>query len=543
MSGYSHLHRRGAAYWFRRRVPTDLLKVLGRTEWKESLGTKDLEEAKRRCRERAVATDREITAARTRAAAVVSPPLTQQEARTIAERQLAEWLNHEEASRMERGRPNYESQSWMLSQFAETYREDLATGAWQTESEATEEALSAAGRFYPADHPSFRLLAFEMLKVRVRLAEGVAKRQAGEIVEPPAVPELAPPAPAAVTVGHLIDAYRVERVKLYGDEATDRKYAHVFRALEEGLGRDRPIRSVTRADCRSLRDLMASMPKYMGRRYPGLTIELASAAAKRDGAPLIGDRTVWSYLTNLSAVFNWAVEEEWLERNPAKGVAERGTAQIKRRGFKPGELEVLFRSLEGLREEDPWRFWMPAMALYSGARAGELAQLLVGDIKRIEGRYCFDLSEFDGQGVRVAGKRLKTEASERIVPVHPALIRAGFLRFVKSRGQPADRLFPELREGPNGGYSHDLSRWFGRHLDRIGLGDPTLTFHGFRHGFRDAGARARIPDATIDVLGGWRTPGVGAGYGNRRALVELLFGELKKVEYGEFRLPKVPRLP
>ena len=540
--GYSHLHRRGAAYWFRRRVPTDLLNVLQRAEWKESLGTKDLEEAKRRCRERAVQTDREIAAARARAAAILSPPLTQLEAKGLAEEQLAAWLNNEEAARFERGRWAYESQSWMLSQDAEAYRADLAMGAWTKEADAAEEALSRAGRWYPKDHESFRLLAFELLKVRVRMAEGVGKRQAGEIVEPPAVLAVPSPPPGQVSLGELVDAYRAERVKRYGDEATDRKYRHVFRALEEGLGRDRPIRSITRADCRSLRDLMATMPAHMGKRYPGMTIEKASAAAKREGVPVISDRTLWSYLTNLSAVFNWAVDEEMLEKNPAKGVAERGQAKVRRRGFTPAEMETLFVSLQGEREAHPWRFWLPAMALYSGARAGELAQLLVGDIKRIEGRYCYDLSEFDAQGVRVAGKRLKTEASERIVPIHPALIRAGFLRFVTSSGRPSDRLFPELKEGPNGGFSHDLSRWFGRHLDKIGLGDPTLTFHGFRHGFRDAGARARIPDATVDALGGWRTPGVGAGYGNRRALVQLLFSELRKVEYGPFRLPRTLRL-
>lgn len=539
MPGYSHLTRRGAAYWFRRRVPSDLLKVLKRAEWKESLGTKELEEAKRRCRERAVQTDREIAVARASAAATLSPPLSQQEARALAIEQLARWLNNDEEARRWYGRRASASADMTLDLMAAESREALADGDWTQEIATAEAALQNAGRWYPRTDDSFRLLAFEMLKVRVRAMEGLARRQVGEVVEPPEVTPVSPPTAGVVSLGQLIDAYRVERVKRYGDEATDRKYGHVFKALEQGLGRDRSIRSVTRADCRALRDLMAGMPAYMGRRYPGLSIEQAAAAAGRDGAAIISDRTLWSYLTNLSAVFNWAVDEEWLERNPAKGIAERGTAKVRRRGFTAGELKTLFTSLGNEREENAWRFWIPAMALYSGARAGELAQLLVGDIKRVEGRYCYDLSEFDDQGARTAGKRLKTEASERLVPIHPALIKAGLLRFVRSRGAASDRLFPELREGPNGGYSHELSRWFGRHLDRIGLSDPTLTFHGFRHGFRDAGAQARIPDATIDALGGWRTPGVGAGYGNRRALVHLLFSEMRKVRYGTFELPRV----
>jgi integrase len=449
VSGYSHLYRRGAAYWFRRRVPTDLLKVLGKAEWKESLGTKNLEDAKRLCRERGVATDQEIKVARARAAAEVFPPLTPQEARALADEQLARWLMNDEEARISGGVRAQAQAARALEAEGSDSRVALAEGDWTREIKATEAALQGIGRWYARSDPSFRLLAFEMLKARVRKYDGIERRQRGEIVEAPPVTVVPQAVPGGVSLGQLIDAYREERVKRYGDEATNRKYAHVFRALEEGLGRDRPIRSITRADCRALRDLLAGMPTHMAKRYPGLTIEQASASAAQEGVQLISDRTLWSYMTNLSAVFNWGVEEEWLEKNPAKGVAERGTAKVKRRGFTPAELTTLFASLDGDRDAHPWRFWIPAVALYSGARAGELAQLLVGDIKRIEGRYCFDLSEFDERGIRKEGKRLKTEASERLVPIHPALIRAGFLRFVLSRGHPSDRLFPELKKGPS----------------------------------------------------------------------------------------------
>ena len=43
--GCNHLYRRGAVYWFRRRVPKDVAKALGETQWRISLGTKDFDEA------------------------------------------------------------------------------------------------------------------------------------------------------------------------------------------------------------------------------------------------------------------------------------------------------------------------------------------------------------------------------------------------------------------------------------------------------------------------------------------------------------------
>ncbi|MGW9820294.1 uncharacterized protein DUF6538 [Methylorubrum extorquens] len=41
-------HPKTGVFWFRRRVPKDLLALVGRREEKASLGTKDVGEAKRR---------------------------------------------------------------------------------------------------------------------------------------------------------------------------------------------------------------------------------------------------------------------------------------------------------------------------------------------------------------------------------------------------------------------------------------------------------------------------------------------------------------
>lgn len=81
---------------------------------KESLGTNSFDEAKTKVRLRAVETDREIGAARARIAGSASPPLTQQEARLLADAELASWLGGDESARMERGWGAYESTSWLI---------------------------------------------------------------------------------------------------------------------------------------------------------------------------------------------------------------------------------------------------------------------------------------------------------------------------------------------------------------------------------------------------------------------------------------------
>ena len=114
---------------------------------------------------------------------------------------------------------------------------------------------------------------------------------------------------------------------------------------------------------------------------------------------------------------------------------------------------------------------------------------------------CLNFSEFDAKGVRVEGKRLKTAASERMCPLHPELIEAGFADFVSTFG-PEDRLFPDLPPGPSGNHSHGLSSWFGRFKKKAGFDTSALVFHSFRHGFRDACRDRR--HSRGDLKGAWR---------------------------------------
>lgn len=338
------------------------------------------------------------------------------------------------------------------------------------------------------------------------------------------------------SLAELIDAYRKDRERAHGLESTDRKYAHIFRALKEALGPDKHVADINRRDCRAVRDFLETVPKNATKHYPKLSLADAAKAGAREGRPCLAPTTVASYMNNLCALLNWAVHEEWINRNPAKGLVERRRAQVRRRGFSPDELKALFSALALLRRAQPERFWVPALALYTGARAGEICQLQAGDVIEVEGVWCINLSEFGADGRRVDDKTLKTDASERIVPLHPQLLAAGFRTYVSEClkvGQ--DRLFPTLVAGPKGTYSHEFSKWFGRFRRSIGLGQPALVFHSFRHGFRDACRLAHIPEETARALGGWAATNQAARYGDR-GMVHVLDQAVRKLDFGGFRL-------
>lgn len=545
--GQTYLYRRGAVYWLRRRAPQDLPEIVAKGEWKESLRTRDLAEAKMRLNARLVEIDREIEAARAKERRAPSLPLTKAEAERIARNALADWLLDDEEGRLTGGDAFYDNaETWLEAVGDEADRDALARGDWTAGRRSAEMALEELGRWYPPEDPSFRLLALELVKARVRYVELVRARQRGDLVEtPPALP-MAPQTPSRLagggaTLAQLIAAYRADRESERGGESTARKYGHVFKALEEVLGGTRLVSDITRADCREVRDFLRKVPASAGKKYPKMTLQAASEAAARDGAPLLSDKTVASYLQGLSAVFNWGVREGLLGRNPAEGLAARGAASVKRRGFAVEEIARLFPLLAPYRQEVPSRFWVPAISLYTGARLGELCQLTTAEVGEADGTSFLDFSEFDSEtGDRVAERSLKTPGSERRVPIHQDLIAAGFLTFVEERRRAGGgRLFPELSQGPDGRFSHGLSQWFGRFLDGPAqLGARSLVFHSFRHGFRDACRMAGVPAETADALGGWAVRSVGQSYGDRGQLA-LLARESAKVAFPGFTLEAV----
>ena len=53
--------------------------------------------------------------------------------------------------------------------------------------------------------------------------------------------------------------------------------------------------------------------------------------------------------------------------------------------------------------------------------------------------------------------------------------------------------------------------------------------HSFRHSLRDRLRAVECPSDIVDAIGGWKTPGVGHGYGNGYSL-EVLEKWMNKIE-------------
>ncbi|KEQ08039.1 DUF6538 domain-containing protein [Pseudorhizobium pelagicum] len=114
--------------------------------------------------------------------------------------------------------------------------------------------------------------------------------------------------------------------------------------------------------------------------------------------------------------------------------------------------------------------WIPWIVAHTGARVNEITVLEKRDVFELEGHWFIH--------IRVGHGRTTKTGKARKVPVHRALIREGFIEFVKA--QPDGKLFP-------GGANEDqrLREWIHEKVfpNRTDMPPPN---HGFRHLFEDA---------------------------------------------------------
>lgn len=237
--------------------------------------------------------------------------------------------------------------------------------------------------------------------------------------------------------------------------------------------------------------------------------------ADRHQAQRMPDSTVQGYLTKLSECFAWGVEQRAIARNPLQGQLKRiKRLQVhevredeERPPLPPEDLKKIFaapwfqsggapltRAGTPSGHFRPFYYWIPLLAVYTGGRANELAQLYLDDIddRDTVPSICFQLTRSDqldehGQPALRGDQSLKTRNARRDVPIHPHLLALGFLDYVRAlRSAGQERLFPELRYDKRKGYSKDVVKWFNERFLGVQLGmvrDGTKTLHSLRHNF------------------------------------------------------------
>ena len=276
----------------------------------------------------------------------------------------------------------------------------------------------------------------------------------------------------ALTLGEAYRSYIDDPTRAWSDN-TREAYETSRKLAIAVIGEETHVASVSRTHCRDLLDVLRFLPANAGKLFPKLSPrEAAERARLRGDVKIISAANANSLMSNMSSFLNWAVNEELLARNPARGLRlpDPMNKRDKRLPFEREQLHAIFNAplyrgcvdgergynkVGNLRPRNA-RYWVPLIALFTGARLGEICQLDATDIRTVDGVDCIVISLRSLNGS--TDKQLKTSASDRLIPVHPTLIDCGLLHFAEAKRKAGEKkMFDDIEVGSTGSRSVTFS--------------------------------------------------------------------------------------
>ncbi|WAX97321.1 site-specific integrase [Aminobacter sp. NyZ550] len=335
------------------------------------------------------------------------------------------------------------------------------------------------------------------------------------------------------------------------------QYRIPFRALEEHFGAAFPVADIDRDGCRELIEFLPKIPSHVTQHYKKAKLaEAAELHKNKHGDYASRHKEADKHIQILRSAFDLALQERWIEINPWVGLkapASGGQSKkhlAKASTYAPFAIEhlnalfalPLFKGCVddeyGCHSVGPniikrHRYWAPILALWSGMRMNEILQLEKEDIRQSPDGIWFisvtDEEHGDYEGSSFS-KRVKTKNAVRKIPLHPSLIKFGFVPWVEQA--KAGRLFPEAIAGAGEKPSDAYSKRFRSNLKAAKIWEPRrLVFHSFRNSFNDALRGGGVEREIREAINGWREQkSMDDRYGSGPAMRRLA-DAVSKVEY------------
>lgn len=308
------------------------------------------------------------------------------------------------------------------------------------------------------------------------------------------------PPPTGPTIEEAIAAFAAgHQVK----PKTARRYAPALARLQVFLGAATPLSSITQS------------------RFAEYAADVRATVGP---AP----KTKNMCITTAGTFFKWCTS--CFDHAPAistdKLKIKRTEPERDERGaFTLSELQAILAAAATLRAKEPHKFWITALLIFTGMRVEELCQLNPQVDLQLDPESKYWYFKIHGRD----GNNVKTLAGWRQVPLHPALIEAGFLHYVSEiKAASANRLFPQWRprvDPKHGGstYGHKAVTWSGKQLKALRYAGAVTTtrttyFHSMRHALINNLKQAMVDESLRAAIVGHESGGInsnryGKGYG------------------------------
>ena len=405
-------HPQSGIFWYRRRVPADLVELVGRKEEKVSLRTRDPGEAK---------------AAYIRVAGEV-------EARWANLRAGTRRISHKEA----------------VAVAGEFYRNLVS----ENEDDPGDPTL-VLGRLLSdqvaANSPEVRVITsgdravtdrmLARLKGQNRLAVETYLHRRGDIVDEESFERIVAAVNAAIVQGRE-QVLRFAKGDYRGDPEADRFPKLESKSAANGEPADYyDLKAIYERFADEAKHAMSTRKKWRGvikevaAEVPDIrTLTELWCVQWKDQlvARGLSARSIqYGYLAALKSTCAWAVRNHRIDHNPVTGIGVKVSKAKRERGkgFTDDEAKfILALTLSPTndrlsKEHRAARRWVPWLCCYSGARVGEIAQLRKEDVFEKDGVWLLWITPEAGT---------VKDGNSRQVPIHPHLIQQGFLDFVRA---------------------------------------------------------------------------------------------------------------
>lgn len=539
-----HKHPRTGVYYFRMGVPKELRDIIGKTEFKTSLRTKNLTEAKRLFPAHLEDAHKQLELARLKLLETSNVELSPSDCAIIAERwyervkaevdnsgDYSRFLTYEKKTNQVGEVTTYE---FGLSDTLPVDGREVETATEQQLQELSDslkefiiEQLDLEELIVLESSDSFRRLVLAFYRYVYRIEALCRARYKHDYGYDPIASSIAhkPLSVSRVTEQKLSVSSKSPKdsissvLKRYIESATINGKAsqsiaevtHQIERLIELIG-DIDVTEVNRGHISQFRDTLLQLPKSKAQDIRSKSLVEQIELVKAKDLPKIAPSTVKAILRKTSPLFGYAFELGLIDVNPFKGVTlpkvHNKSEVAEEKGYSPAEIDLLFRS--GIFTDATTRkpygmacYWVPLLCRYTGARIEEMVQLRKSDVQRSEDGIYF-LYVREG-----ADQNLKNVMSVRHVPIHGHLIELGFLDYVASSGE---FLFSDLKAGTHGKRSPYLVKWWSQRVKDAGVitNQPS---HSFRHSLKTALRGLGVLDSVADSVAGHSPANVGASYG------------------------------
>ncbi len=319
------------------------------------------------------------------------------------------------------------------------------------------------------------------------------------------------------------------------------QYERVLKTFAWVTG-DKPLGAYNHTDVAKFKNALLDMPRTHrpSKDFDRPFVEVAETFAVTSGNAR-SMNTLKRDLSYMSTAYDLLAEDEWAPKIPNTkaldfsavklGKHKKVSKKTARPPWMPEHMICLFsapiwtggggqlRRLDRAAGDNVWHdaaYWLPLMLYYTHAALNEIAGLRADEIYVDDAVPNIVIQDNDVRAEDDVDGGEKNEDRGRLIPLHPELLRLGFLDYVKAiRAEGHRELFPELylNEARIGGHQfrniawRHMAAWIGLHMtipvNKVG---KFADMHSIRALGSSFYAKADVPDfMRADVMGHART--------------------------------------